>query len=76
MSDIDRRQRSAARRERMVLHKGRLAAGERDLSPVDGEEAISLVTALTRESWSEARQPMPTYKRSEIPIRFVPTDRR
>lgn len=45
---------------------------ETDLSPVAGAEAISLVTRLTRESWSLTGRPEPEYVRSAIPCRFVP----
>lgn len=68
----DRSRRARRRREVAVLRKGRVRDGERDLHPVRGGEAISLLTRLTEESWSLAGLPLPTYQRSEIPCRFVP----
>lgn len=56
----------------MVLHRATLERHELDLQPVRGEEAISLVTVLTRESWSAAGLPVPDYSRESIPVRFVP----
>lgn len=70
--DTARRQRAAARTERTVLHKARLSTVEADLSPLRGAAAISLLTQLTRESWSLAGLESPSYERHRIPIRFVP----
>jgi hypothetical protein len=42
------------------------------MSYVDGAAAISLVDALTRESWAASGQAWPNYRRSQIPVRFVP----
>ena len=67
-----RRRRAEERRRRAVLHKTRLQRRERDLSPVRGEEALSLVTELTLESWSQAGREIPGYGRAETPYRFVP----
>lgn len=72
MGDADRRQRAEARRARATLSRGTLERHERDLDPIHGEDAVSLVTVLTRESWSEAGLEIPTYPRSRAPIRFVP----
>lgn len=55
----------------MVLHKARLGEPERDLSPIRGSEALSLVTQLSRESWLESGREVPDYSRSETPYRFV-----
>jgi hypothetical protein len=54
------------------MHRAPLGDVEPDLSPVHGAEAISLVTQLTRESWSLSGRPWPRYARSETPYRFVP----
>ena len=39
---------------------------------VEGVEALSLLTKLTRESWALARRPWPDYPREQTPIAFVP----
>jgi len=75
MSDADRRERAEARRARVTLHRSKLERRERDLNPVWGAEAISLVTQLTRESWSAAGLEFPSYTRAETPVRFVPRQR-
>lgn len=54
------------------MHRAPLGDVEPDLSPVYGAEAISLVTQLTRESWSLSGRAWPQYVRSETPYRFVP----
>lgn len=64
--------RAKARTARMTLHKTTLGEPELDLSPVFGPEAISLVSQLTRASYSLARKPPPTYSRADIPCKFVP----
>jgi len=63
--------RAKARSERITLRKGRLGEPEADLDPVFGAEAISLVSRLTRSSYSLAGSPTPTYTRATIPFRFV-----
>ncbi len=40
-----------------------------------GPEAVSLVWSLTLQSWALAGKPVPSYPRSEIPVRFVPGSR-
>jgi hypothetical protein len=59
----------------VTLRKTRLQAREEDPSPVTGEEAVSLVSRLTREAWSLAGMPEPTYTRRETPYRFIPRPR-
>jgi hypothetical protein len=71
MSELARRQRAEERR-RAVMRFVPLEEVEPDLDPIRGEQAISLVTQLTRESWSLSGRPVPTYTRSETPYRFVP----
>jgi len=71
MQDAGRRQRAEARGRRAVLLKTRLSPHERDLTPLSGAEAISLVTHLTRESYGLAGLAEPTYTRDQIPCRFV-----
>lgn len=68
----DALRRAEARRERMTLRKARLGEAEVDLSPIFGADALSLVTRLTRASYSLAGISDPTYTRAEIPCRFVP----
>ncbi|MCG8461431.1 MAG: hypothetical protein MI919_34550 [Holophagales bacterium] len=74
MSDPDdlRRERARIRRRRATLRKSRLGDGEVDLHRLRGAEALSLLTRLTQESWSLSGKPKPSYRRSEIPCRFVP----
>jgi hypothetical protein len=70
--DDARRARADARRRRATLRKATLQSVEEDLSPLRGAEALSLVDRLTVECWSLAGRPLPTYRREEIPVRFVP----
>jgi hypothetical protein len=67
-----RRKRAGARKGHFVIHRARLAPIEHDPSPVRGAEAISLVSRLTRESWSLGGLELPAYPRSATPFRFVP----
>ena len=71
MSDEARKQRADERTRRAVLVRTHLGAPEVDADPIDRPEAISLVTQLTRQSWALSGQPWPTYRRAEIPCRFV-----
>ena len=57
-----------------MLRRVSLHAREEDPYPIRGEEALSLVTRLTREGWSLAGLSFPEYERSEIPCRFVPRE--
>jgi len=72
MEDVRRRQRAEARRARATIHKASLSRQERDLTPVRGPDAVSLVMHLTRESYSLAGVAEPTYARDQVPVRFVP----
>jgi hypothetical protein len=72
MDDAERRPRAEDRKRSAVLSKSRLGEPERDLTPIRGADAISLVTRLTRESWELSGRPLPTYSRRQIPCRFVP----
>ena len=72
MQDNDRQKRAQARRARVILHKARLSATETDLSPIRGVDGMSLVSRLTEESWRLAGLEQPSYRREEIPCRFVP----
>ncbi len=74
-SDRERKLRAEARRSRAVLHRTRLAEVEKDPHPIRGAEAISLLTVLSRESWALGGQPLPTYGRADVPIRFVRWER-
>ena len=71
-SQAARRARAEARRKTAILRRTNLKRDEEDLSPVSGAEALSLVTQLTRESWSVSGRSVPTYARDSIPCRFVP----
>jgi hypothetical protein len=73
---LARKQRAARRAETVSIHKGKLGDAPIDFSPVKGAAAISLLTRLTRESFSLARSQAPAYRREEIPVRFVPRSRR
>jgi hypothetical protein len=68
----DAEARAKARSERMTLRKARLGEPEADLDPLFGADAISLVSRLTRSSYSLAGRSTPTYTRATIPCRFVP----
>ena len=71
MEDDGRRARAESRRGKIVLRKTSLS-DDVDQEPVLGEEALSLVTRLTRESWSLAGLEEPAYSRRQIPCRTVP----
>jgi hypothetical protein len=75
MKDIDRQARAEERRKRATLRLTRLSSeddDEVDPHPIYGDEAVSLLTRLTREGWSLAGRDQPTYARHEIPCRCVP----
>ncbi len=55
-----------------MLNKARFTHGERDLDPIEGGAAITLVTRLSRESWSLAGFDVLRYARRDTPIRFIP----
>ena len=63
-----------SRKARATLRRTSLHAPDDGSDAVRGEEALSLVTQLTREGWSLAGLPFPDYDRSSIPVRFVPRD--
>jgi hypothetical protein len=71
-SEAERRSRAERRRAMATIHRGKLGQPEVDFSPVRGDAAITLVTRLTRESWSLAGRGLPTYSRGAVPCRFVP----
>lgn len=71
MNSSDRHARAERRRQTAVLNRTTLQRVEPDLVPVSGPAAVSLVERLTRESWAAAGKPTPTYRRQEIPVRFV-----
>jgi hypothetical protein len=64
--------RAKARSERMTLRKARLGEPEADIDPVFRADAISLVSRLTRSSYSLAGLPTHDNTRATIPCRFVP----
>ncbi len=70
-SDVARQRRAEARRKSATLTKTSLRAEERDSTPIYGAQAITLVTRLSRSSWSLSGRPVPSYPRAQIPIRFV-----
>lgn len=67
-----RRARALLRSQRVSLRKTHLKAKEAELHPLEGVEAISLLTRLSKESHSLAGYAEPTYTRQQIPCRFVP----
>ena len=71
MGESERRARAEERRARATLYRAQLQPRERDLDPVRGPDAISLVTVLTREAWSLSGKAWPSYARGEIPVVFV-----
>jgi hypothetical protein len=66
-----RLERARRRRETMILRRVSLEAGEEDLTPVFGEDAISLLTQLTRESFGLGGADVPPYTRAQIPCVFL-----
>jgi len=75
MEETQRQLRARERAGRMVLRRTELDASEPDQDLIEGEEALSLVSRLTRECWSLSGQVWPQYRRTETPYRFV-ADRR
>lgn len=67
-----RRARAEARRRTATIRRARLQRDEVDLDPVRGAEGLTLVTRLTRESWTLSGREYPRYSRATIPCRFVP----
>jgi hypothetical protein len=59
----------------MVIRKGRLGQPELDFTPVRGEDAISLATRLTVESFSLAGIESVAGPRESVLVRFVPRTR-
>jgi hypothetical protein len=72
METTEREARAARRRQSIVLNRTTLKRTETDLTPLSGFAAIALVEELTRETWAIGGKPTPTYRRDEIPVRFVP----
>lgn len=72
MDTTERSARAARRHQTTFLHRTTLKRVESDLTPVFGLAAIALIERLTRECWAAAQKPIPTYRRDEIPVRFVP----
>jgi hypothetical protein len=75
MDGQSRRNRAAERAKVMVIRKGRLGQPELDFTPVRGEEAVSLATRLTVESFSLAGIGSATGSRDRVQVRFVPRTR-
>lgn len=71
--DLDRKLRAAQRRLTASLNRASVGGIEHDPSPLFGLAAISLVQQLTRECWALAGNETPGYRRSETPVRFVPS---
>ena len=72
MDDTARHMRADQRRQRAVLQRTHLGAADGDAHSISGADALSLVTQLTRHSWSLTGQPWPEYRRADTPYRFVP----
>ena len=73
--ELARRERATERAKVMVIYKARLGQPELDFTPVRGEEAISLTTRLTVESFSLAGVASARHARDGVPVRFVPRTR-
>ncbi len=71
MRDPEAERRAVERRTRTTVRRTSLHGPHEDTDVVRGEEALSLVTRLTREGWSLAGLPFPEYERTSIPVRFV-----
>jgi len=71
MDSAQRRARAERRQQTAVLNRTTLQRVEPDPFPVSGPDAVSLVEHLTRESWTAAGKPTPTYRRKDTPVRFV-----
>ena len=71
MGEAERKARAELRRGRALIRRTHLGDAS-DPSPVRGEDAVSLVAVLTRESWALAGLVTPDYARCDIPWRFVP----
>ena len=71
MDNAERKARAQRRRESVTLFRSTFSSQDRDPSPTRGEEALSLVWRLTRESWSFSRREEPRYDRASTPYRFV-----
>lgn len=72
MDNPERKARAERRRQSILLNRTTLKRAETDLTPLSGLAAIALVQHLTRETWAIAGKATPTYRREQIPIRFVP----
>ena len=71
MDNAERKARAQRRRESATLCRSTLSLQDRDPFPTRGEQALSLVSRLTRESWSFSRREQPRYDRMSTPYRFV-----
>lgn len=76
MSEEARAQRAAARQKTMTIQRSRMQPVERDLDPIRGEAAVSLVRQLTWEGWAASGREFPAYARADIPVRFIPRERK
>jgi hypothetical protein len=72
MADSERKIGAVLRRQTAVVSRTTLQRHENDPTPLSGVPALSLVQHLTRECWALARKEIPTYRRQETPVRFVP----
>lgn len=72
--DEDRRNRAEERRKTIKVRFTTLD-DETDPWPTFGAEAVFLAARITRELWAISGREVPSYERSEIPLRFVPFDR-
>ena len=64
-----RHERARVRRHKVTVRRARLGA---DDAPIDGEAALSLVTALTRVAWTMSGRTVQRCGRDRMPYVFVP----
>jgi len=72
-ADDERKKRAEERRKTMKIRFTTLD-DQTDPWPVFGTAGVQLAAAITRQIWSFSGREVPTYERSEIPMRFVSFD--
>ena len=72
-SDKEREKRADERRKRMKIRVTTLD-DQSDPWPIFGAEAIDLAAQITTQIWELSGRSFPTYRRSEIPVRFAAFD--
>jgi len=74
VEETNRKKRAELRRQQMTITHCRLEDSDIDPQPIFGAEAISLAAVISRQAWAFSGRPFPSYKRSEIPVRFIDHD--